>query len=327
MINSLLLATQDGFLSLSRDKNAWHETTRSLDGINVTTLVAREGVILAGTTDGILRSDDLGKTWREASDGLTTRHVRWMAFHPSISNLEFAGTEPANIFVSHDGAATWRECSEVPGLRDQHRWMLPYSPEAGCVRGFAFHGTRAYAAVEVGGVLRSDDRGETWRMADGSTGEPTLDTPTAPFAPADIHSVVAHPGSPEIVFAATHDGLYRSADGGATWVRVSIECYTRALWLDPTNPDHLIFGPATTRGWRGSISESRDGGNTWRDASNGLNAPFASGELVERFAQIGDELYAVLAKGGLIASAIASWEWREVLPSSAGVNAVTAMPE
>jgi len=321
----ILLATRTGFRSITRDRNIWRDETRGLDGVNVTALVAREDVILAGTTDGIVRSDDRGKTWREASAGLTTRHVRWMAFHHDISDLEFAGTEPANILVSHDGAQSWRECSEIPGLRDQHRWMLPYSPEAGCVRGFAFHGERAYAAVEVGGILRSDDRGETWRLAEGSTGEPTLDAPMAPFAPADVHSVVAHPGSPEIVFAATHDGLYRSADGGATWVRVSIECYTRALWLDPPDPDHLIFGPATTRGWRGSISESRDGGATWRDASNGLNAPLVSGELVERFAQVGDELYAVLSNGGLIVANIASWEWREVLPESAGVNAVTAM--
>ena len=230
------LATRTGFRALTRDKNIWRDETRGLDGQEVTSLIAREGVILAGTTDGIFRSDDLGKTWREASNGLKDRHVRWMAFHPDVSDLEFAGTEPANIYVSHDGAASWRECPEVPRLRDQHHWMLPYSPRAGCVRGFAFHGARAYAAIEVGGMLRSDDRGETWRLADGSDGDPTLDTPTAPFAPADVHAVVSHPSSPEIVFAPTHDGLYRSSDGGATWVRISTECYTRAMWLDRPCP-------------------------------------------------------------------------------------------
>jgi len=121
---------------------------RGLDGQNVTSAIAREGVILAGTTNGVFRSDD-----------------------------EFVGTEPAAIFVSHNGARSWRECPEVAQLRDEHGWMLPYSPEAGCVRGFTFHGKRAYAAVEVGGALRSDDGGETWWLAEGSDGNPDLQGP------------------------------------------------------------------------------------------------------------------------------------------------------
>ena len=91
-----------------------------------------------------------------------------------------AGTEPAGIFVSRDGAANWRECPEVGQLRDAHHWFLPYSPAAGCVRGFAFHGQRAYAAVEVGGVLRSDDEAQTWQLAAGSDGNPDLAGPPAP---------------------------------------------------------------------------------------------------------------------------------------------------
>jgi photosystem II stability/assembly factor-like uncharacterized protein len=136
-----------------------------LDGHNVTSAIAREGVILAGTTTGVFRSDDSGETWQVASDGLTTRHVRWMAFHPGLSDYEFVGTEPAAIFVSYNGSLSWRECPEVARLRDKHGWMLPYSLQAGCVRGFTFHGTRAYAAVEVGGALRSDDGGQTWQVS------------------------------------------------------------------------------------------------------------------------------------------------------------------
>ena len=35
-----------------------------------TSIIAREGVILLGTRQGIWRSGDLGETWIEASDGL-----------------------------------------------------------------------------------------------------------------------------------------------------------------------------------------------------------------------------------------------------------------
>src|SRR5512146_3478587 len=82
------------------------------------------------------------------------------------------GTEPAAIFRSHDLGITWQGCPEVAELRDHFGWSLPYSPEAGCVRGFALHGSRAYAAVEVGGVLASDNGGQSWQLVSGSDGRP-----------------------------------------------------------------------------------------------------------------------------------------------------------
>src|SRR5262245_41689918 len=143
-MNNLILATEKGVVICERKGESWSESSRSLTDHEVTSVIAREGVILAGTTDGVFRSDDLGATWREASNGLTIRHIRWMAFHPGVSDLEFAGTEPAGIFVSHNGGENWRACPEVADLRDKYRWSLPYSPEAGCIRGLAFHGSRAY---------------------------------------------------------------------------------------------------------------------------------------------------------------------------------------
>ncbi len=322
-MDNLLLATRTGFLSLARDGSTWRESIHGLEGREVTSLIAREGVILAGTTDGVFRSDDLGKTWSEASKGLKERRVRWMAFHPNVSDLEFAGTEPANIFVSHDGATSWRECLEVPRLRDQHRWMLPYSPRAGCVRGFAFHGERAYAAVEVGGVLVSDDHGETWRLADGSDGNPDLDGPPEPLIYPDVHSINVHPSTPERVFAPTGGGFYRSNDGGKTW-KLLYDCYCRAVWVDPHDANHLVLGPADGVDSNGRIEESHDGGATWHGASQGMKMPWRR-HMVERFTQIGEELFAVLSNGALITSALASLEWREILASDAGANAVTAM--
>src|SRR5262245_11792420 len=138
----LLLATEKGLVICKRDGDNWAESTRGLTDHQITSVIAREGVILAGTTNGVFRSDDEGQSWEEASDGLTARHVRWLAYHPDVSDLEFAGTEPANIFVSHNGGDSWRVCPEVAELRDKHKWSLPYSPEAGCVRVFAFHGSR-----------------------------------------------------------------------------------------------------------------------------------------------------------------------------------------
>ena len=323
--NMLCAATDHGCIVFEHDQNGWQEKWRGLGGRRVTSIVAREGVVLAGTTDGIVRSDDGGRTWFEADTGLSLRHVRWLAYHPDTSDLEFAGTEPAGIFVSHDGAGSWRGCTEVEALRDLHRWFLPYSPQAGCVRSFAFHGRRAYAAVEVGGVLRSDDAGETWRLARGSTGEPRFDIPTPSLVHADVHSVVAHADSVDLIFAATAEGLYRSQDGGDTWEVTHAGSYCRAVWVDPTNADHMVLGPADSVSRKnGRIEETRDGGQNWQPASDGLDLPWP-GSMVERFALVGEDLLAISNDGRVYAAALPTLRWQRILSGTERVNAVAAL--
>jgi photosystem II stability/assembly factor-like uncharacterized protein len=279
-------------------------------------------VILAGTTAGVLRSDDGGETFAEASDGLATRHIRWLVYHPDVSDLEFAGTEPAGIFVSHDGAGSWRACPEVEALRDEHGWWLPYSPEAGCVRGLAFHGERAYAAVEVGGVLRSDDAGETWRLAGGSTGEPVFEIPPAPLVFSDVHWVASNPASPDLVYAATAEGLYRSADGGDTWTGTHAGSYCRAVWVDPVDPEHLVLSPADSVARKnGRIEETRDGGKTWERTSEGLDLPWPD-RMVEHFIHIGAELFAATNDGRLYVAPIGTLRWERVLADVAAIRTV-----
>ena len=318
----IYLATENGLFVCKRDKE-WAVLQHTLNGQQVTSVIAREGVILAGTTDGVFRSDDEGQTWQEANAGLSHRHVRWLAYHPDVSDLEVAGVEPACIFISRDGANSWRVCNEVEELRDQHHWSMPYSRNAGCVRGFAFHGSRAYAAVEVGGVLRSDDSGESWHLAEGSDGNPSFEGPPPPFIYPDVHSIHVHPSSPDLVFAPTGGGFYRSSDGGKTWDYL-YECYCRAMWADPSDPAHLILGPADWVDSNGRIDETHDGGQTWQSASTGLKVPWRR-HMVERFTQVDNELFAVLSNGELLSAPLTSLEWQRVLPDVKNVNAVTAM--
>ena len=319
-MNSLLLATRHGLIVCGRDEDGWRAAARVLPDRDVTSVIGREGVILAGTTDGVYRSDDMGVTWREASAGLSSRHIRWMAYHPDVSDLEFAGTEPAGIFVSHDGGGTWRACPEVAELRDRHEWSLPYSPEAGCVRGFAFLGTRGYAAVEVGGVLRSDDSGETWRLVEGSDGNPDLEGPPEPLVYPDVHSVSVHAWSRDVVIAPTGGGFYRSTDGGKAWALL-YDCYCRAAWINPKDPQNILLGPADGVDRDGRIEATNDGGMTWLSASGGLQVPWSRG-MVERFTQVGGDILAVLSNGELLSAALSELQWRRLLPSVEGVAAV-----
>jgi photosystem II stability/assembly factor-like uncharacterized protein len=280
--------------------------------------------IVIGTRDGIFRSADIGKTWGQANAGLTQRHVRWLACHPDETDLAFAGTEPAAIFVSQDGGQSWVERSEVAGLRDDLGWYLPYSPEAGCVRGFAFQGRRGYAAVEQGGLLRTNNRGESWHLAGGSTGKPHSSIPKH-FIHPDVHSVTVHPSSPDEVFAPTGGGLYHSSDGGETWTRL-YKCYCRAVWVDPTRPGHLILGPADSVDRNGRIEQSVDGGETWEPIMHGLDRLWPR-HMVERFAQVGDDLFAVLSNGQLLTAPLATLAWKSLLPPEQDVTALVPIYE
>jgi hypothetical protein len=318
----LFLATNEGVVLLERDAGEWEVVHSSLAGQRVTSIIAREGVILAGTVAGIFRSEDSGQTWMESSGGLSLPHVRWLAYHPAVSDREFAGTEPAAIFMSHDGGTTWSERSEVAELRERYGWRLPYSPAAGCIRGFAFHGQRGYAAAEDGALLRSDDQGESWALAPGSPGEP-LHRPGAGQIHSDVHSVAVHPSSADLVLAPTGGGLFSSGDGGATWENL-YRCYCRAVWWDPADPRHMIFGPADGVDRNGRLEETSDGGTTWQRVNEGTGAPWPQ-HMAERLYQWNDALFSVLSNGELLVSSTSLISWRTVPVSVDRANALAVL--
>jgi photosystem II stability/assembly factor-like uncharacterized protein len=315
---NLLLGSRQGAWTAYLAGNVWQAVTRDLAAHRVNAVTFLGDVGLAGTTDRIFRTEDLGQSWQPASEGLSDLHVRWLDHHPGVPGLAVAGTEPAAIFVSGDSGVTWRERTEVAELRDEHGWYLPYSPGAGCVRGFALHGRRGYAAVEVGGLLRSDDAGDTWRLAGGSTGDPRT-VPESHLHP-DVHSVKVHPSSPDLVYAPTGGGFYRSVDGGKTWVQL-YDCYCRAVWVDPADPDHIVLGPADWVNRNGRIEESVDGGRSWTSASNHLQVPWPN-HMVERFVQADSELLAILSNGHLLSASLTSLAWQRILPDVEGILAV-----
>jgi photosystem II stability/assembly factor-like uncharacterized protein len=326
----LFLATDDGIYSaqstdsaLRRAEGAWETTGHSLASHQVNSLSILGSTILAGTTKGVFRSGNLGQTWRPSSEGLAETHVRWLAQHPDGSGRILAGTEPAAIYLSRDGGRTWSERPEVATLRDEYGWFLPYSAEAGCVRDFAFayDGERVYAAVEVGGLLRSDDAGESWQLAPGSSGRTGSQAPG--YVHPDVHSVNVHPWSRDLVFAATGGGMYSSENGGTTWAHL-YDCYCRAAWPDPAEAANLVLGPADGVDRGGRIERTFDGGETWQRASEGLDLPW-SRHMVERFLWMDQELLAVLSNGEVLAAPLLSLEWRPILPEIAHVRAAATI--
>jgi hypothetical protein len=327
MAKRLFVATTEGLFVARRSGSGWSGVERALSGLPVTSVAACEGLVLAGTKDGIWRSVDGGKEWTEASTNLAIRHVRWLDCSTASLPLALAGTEPAAIFVSRDGANSWTACPEVEKMRDQFGWFLPYSPEAGCVRGFAVFSfgaelARLFAAVEVGGALISNNSGNNWQLVEGSDGNPDMDRSLGNLIHPDVHSIEVRSSSPDRVTAATGGGLYRSGDCGRNW-KCLYPCYCRAVWVDPDDSQHIIFGPADGVSRNGRIEESRDGGQTWQSAVEGLDVPWPQ-HMAERFYQAEGQLLAVLSNGQLWSTRLKKVKWHHILPDLKEVTAVAA---
>lgn len=329
MATSLFIATTIGLFIATQSNGHWTVNGQALKDHPLTSIAFSEGVILAGSAEGIWRSADNGKTWMAANDGLEIRYVRWLAAVWTPHVLVLAGTEPAGVFLSADAGKSWNIDSGVLKLRNANGWFLPYSPRAGCVRGFAVaesgpNKNRIYAAVEVGGVLVSDDNAKSWHLAAGSDGNPGMNRELGAMIHPDVHSITVHPSSSSIVTAATGGGLFRSSDGGRSWKNIC-PCYIRAVWVDPVDHQHLVAGPADGVSRNGRVEESRDGGRSWQPASNGMQVPWVR-HMVERFTHADDQLFVVLSNGELWSRKLIGPKWARVLPDIAGIKAVVASP-
>jgi hypothetical protein len=322
----LYLATAMGLFIATQTNGNWVIVKHALKQKGLTAIAVSGDVIVAGTTDGIWRSSDTGNTWHVSGNDLEISHVRWLANSLNPPVVFLAGTEPAGIFVSHDNGRTWGGKPEVGELRDANGWFLPYSPKAGCVRGFAIaepddHRRRIYAAVEVGGVLISEDSGASWRLAEGSDGNPAMDRQLGTMIHPDVHSITVHPTSSDLVTAATGGGLYRSTDGGRTWKNL-YRCYMRAIWVDPADHRHMVAGPADGVSRNGRIEQSYDGGLTWQIDADGMTAMPWSKHMVERFVQFDKDLFAVLSNGELWSRPLNQSMWHRVLPETPAIKAL-----
>jgi hypothetical protein len=81
----LYLATDHGVSIVEKGGN-WRVVHSVLDGHRVTSIIAREGVVIAGTTDGIIRSEDEGRTW-QGRQGIAGPACPLVGFTPQYFQL------------------------------------------------------------------------------------------------------------------------------------------------------------------------------------------------------------------------------------------------
>jgi hypothetical protein len=180
----------------------------------------------------------------------------------SVDGTIFAGglDEAAMIRISLGGQAErLKGFDNVPRRKE---WFAGGPPLGVRALTATADGSALLAAVHVGGIPYSSDKGETW-------------TPTVPVM-FDVHEVRAHPTSSNIVAAAAAVGLCKSHDGGRNWTVFS-EGFDKASSLAvAVLQDEILFsiqdGPFAKRSqvWRWRISEERaeqvrDGLPEWLD--------------------------------------------------------------
>lgn len=271
----LAVGSVDGVHVFERDaERRWILKGRGLEGSFVSALTRLEdGALIAGTHGlGVARSDDAGLTWKLANAGLSHFDV-WVVKAERLDGRErlFAGTLPAHLFVSDDGAATWRELTALRAVPSAPQWSFPPPPHQGHVLDIGVLEEKLYVGIEVGALLRSDDGGASF-----------TELPVNPdVSEVDIHRLVLHPRRPRRIIAATGWGLIASDDAGATWrkrERLPGIDYPIPLLAHPDDPDLLFV--AGGEGWppnwyqigrsRAKIARSRDGGASWQRLLGGL---------------------------------------------------------
>ena len=98
-----------------------------------------------------------------------------------------------------------------------------------------------------------------YRLADGSDEWETLRN-GLPDAPA-VRALAVHPLNPDIVYAGTQSGPYRSADRGEHWEKVEIADHGLPVWsflFHPSDPDVIFVGYENCE-----IYRSDDAGERW----------------------------------------------------------------
>jgi photosystem II stability/assembly factor-like uncharacterized protein len=245
-----------------RSTDAGETFRRACDGMtfvecDVRVLVVhpqRPAVLLAGSEQGLHRSDDGAESWTKVPAPLDGMQV-WSILQPSPERL-LVGTCPPRLHRSDDGGRTWAEPQyrmerDCPRIQFNRVTTLAYDvtdPQL------------LWAGVEIDGVHRSRGGGRTWQpIGTGLTSR-------------DIHAlavVPAHAGRPRRLLATTNRDLNISDDDGETWRPAQIDrvlpwLYCRALVQKAGRPEVLFLGNGEgPPGWGGAIARSSDGGDTW----------------------------------------------------------------
>lgn len=177
----------------------------------------------------------------------------WMAFSAPVSTLLASGTAH-ELFAAASMTRSQRN-SSIPTDWGMFRhdggeaWSL-FGPRVLGVAGLAYDpfNPDVLLLAAADGVVRSEDRGRSWRLTTG-------------WRIADVRAFAFDAGDPLRVYAATQWGPIRSVDGGRSWESVADGLpvrYSQTLVSDRIIPGRILLGTET------GIFLSEDAAASWR---------------------------------------------------------------
>jgi photosystem II stability/assembly factor-like uncharacterized protein len=233
--------------------------------------VAAEGNLWGPSPDrGVYRTSDGGKTWQQVLKVDDDTGASDVAIDPESPNILYAatyqrrrtvwgfnGSGPGSaLYKTNDGGDTWQKITKgmpydvesapnpkADGLLDTGRNAIVVYPKDTNI---------VYALIEHanGGVYRSNDKGETWTRMSDITNDPR---------PMYFSQIRVDPNNDQRLWVAGVTMQY-SDDGGRTWTTNfsrAPHADTHAIWIDPTDSNHLMMGND------GGINITYDRGKTW----------------------------------------------------------------
>jgi len=243
-------------------------------------------VVFFGHHNGLMRSDDGGRTWKPLVDRRAFDAMQLATGGRSNpGRVYLAGHD---VFqVSDDGGSSWRPVEHnLPGT-DIHQFTLdPDNPDrlTAVVVGFgAFRSADAgrtwtklpaqppgdvtalasaggepevlYVGTANSGLLRSVDSGTSWNAASGQVGSDS--------GFRAVLALAVEGSDRQTVYAGTDSGLAKSTDGGAHWAALSYPGDNAvAVAVSPANP-RVVLAVATSPRHQGLVYRSEDGGQSW----------------------------------------------------------------
>jgi len=242
--------------------------------------------ILLGTEyQGVLRSEDGGKTWLPSNDGFIHKQISWIQFDRDEKESFLAGLQSGEggWHSRKTGGGEWKHEQIEPGMRVLSFLIMPDGAGrlAGTPQGI-YHKKNAASQWKklTGAIARRTvysmavDKGQKVIYAGTDQGiyRAPIDTLDFRMPPGNRLSpaawrIIAPAGTPETVFAATNMGILRSQDRGATWKVTSAyglpeRVMINSLVVSPTDKDRFLAGTSS------GLFESTNGGIEWKQAGD-----------------------------------------------------------
>ena len=174
--------------------------------------------------------------------------VNAIAFHPVDANKIYIGAPSGGFWYTHDGGQTWNTQTDILPTLGVSAIVVDHTNTEVVYMGT---GDRDAGDAPGLGVWRSLDGGFTWTQWNTGMGNVT------------VGRLIMHPADNNIILAATSGGLYKTTNGGQTWVR-SVNGNFKEVVFKPGNPD-IVYAAAG-----GDFYRSVNNGDTFVTITSGL---------------------------------------------------------